>query len=365
MALRCCIPELLPLIRHQAAFNSFRTNPKLVRTFLTSNITGNRSQVVALAVFCISLGVTSASSNICRRSTRVIPHQFCSGSSRPIVASMAHKEKDAVQIDVAGKAVKVVGGPGVSEPGIKKALESVLFRRWLDYMKSPPGILSLGGSGGARCSLNQIVIQNVDYFGQRVGFVKFKAEVIDEQTGSKLPGIVFARGGAVGILMLLECEGNKYAVVVEQARVPVGRTIMELPAGMLDDDSGDFVGTAAREVEEETGIEIKTSDLFDLTALLNESTGRKMFPSPGGSDEEITLFLHRSHVKKEVIDSLQGQETGLRAHGELIKVHVVPYDNLWRISPDSKVLAAIALYETALRLNLLPAPQNAPDLSNL
>ncbi|KAG0625782.1 hypothetical protein M758_2G080600 [Ceratodon purpureus] len=232
-------------------------------------------------------------------------------------------------------------------------------------MKSSSGILSLGGSGGSRCSLNQIVIQNVDYFGQRVGFVKFKAEVIDEQTGSKLPGIVFARGGAVGILMFLECEGNKYAVVVEQACVPVGRTIMELPAGMLDDDSGDFVGTAAREVEEETGIEIKTSDLFDLTALLDESTGRKMFPSPGGSDEEITLFLHRSHVKKEVIDSLQGLETGLRNHGDLIKVHVVPYDTLWRISPDSKVLAAIALYETALRLNLLPAPKNAPDLSSL
>lgn len=36
--------------------------------------------------------------------------------------------------------------------------------------------------------------------------------------------------------------------VCVQARVPVGRTIMELPAGMLDDDAGDFVGTAAREV---------------------------------------------------------------------------------------------------------------------
>jgi hypothetical protein len=36
--------------------------------------------------------------------------------------------------------------------------------------------------------------------------------------------------------------------VYVQARVPVGRTIMELPAGMLDDDAGDFVGTAAREV---------------------------------------------------------------------------------------------------------------------
>lgn len=32
----------------------------------------------------------------------------------------------------------------------------------------------------------------------------------------QLPGIVFARGGAVGILMLLECEGVKYAVLTEQ-----------------------------------------------------------------------------------------------------------------------------------------------------
>jgi ADP-sugar diphosphatase len=66
---------------------------------------------------------------------------------------------------------------------------------------------------------------------------------------AQLPGIVFARGGAVAILMLLECEGQKYAVLTEQARVPVGRTILELPAGMLDDDDGDFVGTAAREVQ--------------------------------------------------------------------------------------------------------------------
>lgn len=35
---------------------------------------------------------------------------------------------------------------------------------------------------------------------------------------------------------------------VSKVRVPVGRLIMELPAGMLDDDKGDFVGTAAREV---------------------------------------------------------------------------------------------------------------------
>lgn len=35
---------------------------------------------------------------------------------------------------------------------------------------------------------------------------------------------------------------------VSKVRVPTGRLILELPAGMLDDDRGDFVGTAIREV---------------------------------------------------------------------------------------------------------------------
>lgn len=33
-----------------------------------------------------------------------------------------------------------------------------------------------------------------------------------------------------------------------KVRVPVGKLMLELPAGMLDDDKGDFVGTAVREV---------------------------------------------------------------------------------------------------------------------
>lgn len=45
------------------------------------------------------------------------------------------------------------------------------------------GLLTLGGSGGARVSLRSVLIQSVDFFGKRVGFVKFKAEVVDEKTG--------------------------------------------------------------------------------------------------------------------------------------------------------------------------------------
>lgn len=54
-------------------------------------------------------------------------------------------------------------------------------------------------------------------------------------------------------------------------------------------------------------------------------------------------------MSKEIIQQLQGKKTGLQEHGELIKVHVVPYAQLWRVTADAKVLMAIALYEMAKR----------------
>ena len=43
-----------------------------------------------------------------------------------------------------------------------------------------------------------------------------------------------------------------------QPRVPTGKyNLAELPAGMLD-DSGDFIGIAAKELQEETGIMVRT-----------------------------------------------------------------------------------------------------------
>lgn len=74
----------------------------------------------------------------------------------------------------------------------------------------------------------------------------------------------------------------------------------------------------------------------------------------GGCDEGISLFLYRGNASKETITQLQGKTTGLREHGELIKVHVVPYEKLWRITADAKALMAITLYEMSKKEGLLP-----------
>lgn len=53
--------------------------------------------------------------------------------------------------------------------------------------------------------LRSIDIQSIDRFGGgRLGFVKLKADVSNSQ-GEKLPGIVFLRGGSVGILVSDPC----------------------------------------------------------------------------------------------------------------------------------------------------------------
>lgn len=145
------------------------------------------------------------------------------------------------------------------------------------------------------------------------------------------------------------------------------------------DDSGTFSGAAAKEIEEETGLSIPQDELVDMTALAlslrqeaaalpssspspsparesegdrgnDEDSGEKlqeaMYPSPGGSDEFIPLFLCKKRMKRRDIDSLKGRLTGLRQHGEKITLKIVPLRDLWKEGArDGKTLAAWALYK--------------------
>ena len=127
------------------------------------------------------------------------------------------------------------------------------------------------------------------------------------------------------------------------------------------DDSGTFSGAAAKEIAEETGLEIPASELLNLTELAlqipsssdhenaseeGEKLQQAVYPSPGGSDEFIPIFLWQKRLPLEKIREFEGRLTGLREGGEKITLRIVRLEELWRIGArDAKTLAGWALYE--------------------
>jgi 8-oxo-dGTP pyrophosphatase MutT (NUDIX family) len=215
-------------------------------------------------------------------------------------------------------------------------------------------------------TLRSIMVQSVDWFGPKVGFVKINAEIKNE-SGPPLPGIALLRGGSVAILMILrpkDAPNEKLVVLVEQARIPAGSlSFLEIPAGMLDGHGNLQKHKATEEIKEETGLEVNHHELIDISKLaVEQSTFRvgdrnpqpAVYPSPGGSDESINILLWEKEIPREKIKKLEGKATGNRKEGELIKVRVCKYEDLWKVGArDGKTLAAWALYEGLSKMGII------------
>lgn len=192
-----------------------------------------------------------------------------------------------------------------------------------------------------RFNVRNVHIQSVDMFGPRVGFIKFKADVADSQ-GRALPGIIFARGGAVAVLAVLVCEGKAHAVVTVQPRLATGDfEFVETCAGMLD-GSGNFAGVAAKELKEELHIELAPGELVDLGALAGFKNG--IYLTPGGSEETMRFFAFCREVSRTELDDINGRLTGALDEGEQITLKLVNIDDLAAI-PDAKTIIAHSLYQ--------------------
>lgn len=164
-------------------------------------------------------------------------------------------------------------------------------------------------------------------------------------------------------------ETDKHIILTLQPRIPAGSlSLVELPAGMLD-DSGTFAGGAAHEIAEETGLKVPAADLTNLTELAlsgvassstEEDEGEEclqqgVYPSPGGCDEFISIFLWQKRVPRAQLGEWQGKLTGLRDEGEKITLMLCPLEDVWRVGArDAKVLAGWALYEGLRKEGKIP-----------
>jgi len=195
---------------------------------------------------------------------------------------------------------------------------SVQFSNWLQRMDP-------------RFQIQSITVQAIDRrFDGGLLFAKLYADVTDED-GRRVPGAVFLRGDAVGMLIVLTAPSGKWVVLTVQPRFPSGQfESVEIPAGMMDDE-GDFAGTAAREIKEETGISIHRDELRYLG---------EFFPSCGGTDEKILLYACEKKVSDEEIRDMQGRVTGAHHEHERIRLRIVPLDRLQGSTNDPKALLA-------------------------
>ena len=157
------------------------------------------------------------------------------------------------------------------------------------------------------------------------------------------------------------CEWNRRALLVVRScnavlnrivtccnnfcSVPIGQaSALELPAGMMDGNGG-VAGVACQEMEEECGIVVKESELIDLTQLACQEAvdnGHIPFagiaPSPGGCDEFIRCMYLEKKVTRLELEAMKGRLSGLRGHGEIITLQVVPFHDVWKVSADVKAM---------------------------
>lgn len=145
--------------------------------------------------------------------------------------------------------------------------------------------------------------------------IVWQGRFITAKTRGKWEYVSRSRGISAAVILAVH---DGAVVLVEQFRVPLGRTCLELPAGLIGDDSSDEAPelAAARELEEETG----------FRAGRIENLGQ-FYSSPGMVSESFHLM--RAH-------DLERVHQGGGVEDENIIVHVVPLADLQRFVADKR-----------------------------
>ncbi len=125
---------------------------------------------------------------------------------------------------------------------------------------------------------------------------------------------------------ILPLENNGDVVMVRQYRKAAGTELLELPAGVIENDEPPL-DAARRELREETGL-----DAEELTAVGN------FFPSPGSTTERLYAFMARGLFPSPLAPDAD----------ERVSIERVPFAEAVRMARagtlnDAKTIAALLL----------------------
>jgi ADP-ribose pyrophosphatase len=133
---------------------------------------------------------------------------------------------------------------------------------------------------------------------------------------------IVVHGPAVAIVAV---DREQRVMLVRQPRPAVGGTVLELPAGGVEEGESPLA-TAQRELREETGL--RGGDWFEAASF---------FTTPGFCDERIHLFIATGLEDGEP-DPEESEDL------ELVRVPVVELGDLLDEIEDGKTLAGLLLY---------------------
>lgn len=119
----------------------------------------------------------------------------------------------------------------------------------------------------------------------------FEGNIIDVQLDEvKLPNGETAERELVyhpGAVAVIPITSDNKIVLVEQYRKPLERTLIEIPAGKLEENENPLTA-AVRELEEETGY--TTTNLSQVTSF---------YTSPGFANELVYVYITNDLIKME------------------------------------------------------------------
>ena len=153
------------------------------------------------------------------------------------------------------------------------------------------------------------------------GFSSVRIDRVRTPDGEEVDREVVERPAAVAVVPVAP-DGR--VLLLHQYRQPVGRPLIELPAGLMDVEGEDPAGTAQRELIEELGMKAGT-----LTALT------RFWNSAGWTDEVTHLYLGRELQPAETPDGFVAKAE--EAHLEVVSL---PLDDAVAAVRDGEITDA-------------------------
>lgn len=196
---------------------------------------------------------------------------------------------------------------------IQKAFDSSMYLNWYATFSSVNEI-------------DTVTITEVDMFGENIiGFIKLRVTYKCNETNRLINRVCVLRSNSVAGLIVYtdEATGELYTIMTSQFRAPIGKILLECPAGITETDNP--IKDLEREIFEELGGYVIDRNNIEYLGIA--------YTSPGILDEFTHMFIVRIEGSLENLKNMCSKKTG--TENENISLKYFPIDEISKISTSA------------------------------